>query len=88
MQHTANSVNLKEGEDAAKGTSVHTENHFEDCQYHLIDYLGQELSLKDMGFCYTLIVAVFLASPPASGEKVEPSPFSMTNSTIPLPVSL
>lgn len=33
-------------------------------------------------------MAVFLGSPPASGENVEPSPFSMVNSTIPLPLSL
>jgi hypothetical protein len=33
------------------------------------------------------MVAVFLSSPP-TGENVEPSPFSMTNSTVPLPESL
>lgn len=33
-------------------------------------------------------MAVFLDSPPASGENVEPSPFSIVNSTIPLPFSL
>jgi hypothetical protein len=33
-------------------------------------------------------MAVFLDSPPASGENVEPSPFPIVNSTIPLPLSL
>lgn len=36
---------------------------------------------------YTWMVAVFLSSPP-TGEKVESSPFSIVNSTVPLPVSL
>lgn len=31
---------------------------------------------------------MLLGSPAASGENVEPSPFSIENSTIPLPVSL
>ena len=36
---------------------------------------------------YTWTVAVFFCSPP-TGENVEPSPFSMVNSTVPLPESL
>lgn len=36
----------------------------------------------------TWIMAVFLGSPPDSGENAEPSPLSIVNSTIPLPLSL
>lgn len=33
-------------------------------------------------------MAVFLGSPPASGENAVPSPFSIVSSTVALPVSL
>lgn len=36
----------------------------------------------------TWMVVVVFGSPPALGKNVEPSTFSMVNSTVPLPVSL
>lgn len=44
--------------------------------------------IRVSGFQQTWMVASSLGSPPDSGENDEPSPFSIVNSTVPLPASL